>query len=177
MRVFCCQARVGALSLFAFYGVGHCLGEIGQGRDALSDLLCAEARIGNDLHESDAVNKMRVEWGNRNDLSRSVGSLLGEFHTLVELGAPDRNSKLSVMPPLLEAASNVGAEKAGTRADNSAKSDTTKADDRDKDGDLARSKFLEDLIHALLSGIAVGCVFAVLIGGTIGFVAAKYPNL
>lgn len=43
-------------SLFALYGVGHCLGEVSQRRDALADLLCAEARIGNDFHQPNAVD-------------------------------------------------------------------------------------------------------------------------
>ena len=47
-------------SLFALYGVGHCLGEVSQRRDALADLLCAEARIGNDFHQPNAVDKMRI---------------------------------------------------------------------------------------------------------------------
>lgn len=121
---------ISALLLCLFVSGIDCLAEDNQFGKTPSDFFSAEIRAVYNVHDFDAVDQMRIERGDWNDLTSGIGQALGHFPSHIELGAPDLNADLTSLPPILSPSGKVPGEQGTASAQKGSNNNTGNTDER-----------------------------------------------
>jgi hypothetical protein len=103
--------------LFFLCGFYDGFGEVFERGDAGGDLACVQRSVGNDLHELDATEQVKLQRWDWNDPAGGVGDLLSESAALVENGSSDFNAELAVCPAVFCTAGQPSTESGSEDAD------------------------------------------------------------